>query len=431
MYKSVWLLKIIMKVLMLGWEFPPFFAGGVGIVCYELTKALSKYDDVEVTYIMPYGPTRKEIKNGVKILFANKFENLKVNVKTVNTTMYCYDSEQTYSNRITEILQRDFEDSKVKSIKDIYGSNLLEEVYLYAQRVAKLCKDEDFDVIHAHDWTTIPAAILLKELTGKPVVLHVHITELNKTGGSGGNEDVFEIERFGFTHSDKLITVSHQIKDMLINHYGCDSSKIEVIHNGGVSDMQKALVSEKIHKFDKVVLYAGRVTLQKGPEYFLKAAKKVLEYEPDTKFVMIGSGDMLARMIELSAELGISKSVLFHGFYNRAEAEMFFSLADVFVMPSVLEPFGIVPLEAVAKGTPVVISKQSGISEVLENCFKVDFWDTDEMAHKILALVRYGPLHSHMRDLAYIEFDKFNWDIPAKKMVDIYRELSSKYLVGN
>lgn len=416
-----------MKILMLGWEFPPHFAGGVGIVCYELTKALlANYSDLKITYVMPYGVKSSEVRGGVNLKFANKFSNVSLNVKEVETMMYCYDSPQSYLQRFTDVLQKDFEDTGSKSVKEVYGGNLIEEVYLYAQRVLRLCRDDDFDVIHAHDWTTFPAAILLKQITGKPLILHVHITEFNKTGGLEGHGDVLKIERLGFEWADKIICVSNQIGDMVVEKYGAIRSKVIVVHNGSASDIKKSFAKRfKIGKDDKVVLYAGRMTLQKGPEYFLRAAKRVLEYEPHTKFVMIGTGDMLTRMIELSAELGISKSVLFHGFYSREEADIFFSMADVFVMPSVLEPFGIVPLEAMAKGTPTIISKQSGIAEILQNTFKVDFWDIDEMAHKILALIKYEHLHSHMVNLGFDEFDSFDWGSRAKKVMDVYCEVNN------
>lgn len=408
-----------MKVLMLGWEFPPYFAGGVGIVCYELVKSLAKYENIEVTYVMPYGPDKKPVSENAQIRSAATQKNLKLKLHTIPTTLYAYDSIETYHKRFEKILSNTSNPNK--SLKEIYGANLIDEVYLYAERVANMFAEEDFDVIHAHDWTTIPAAILLKKITGKPFILHVHITELDKTGGNGGHYKVFEIENEGFRNADKIISISNYIKNRLIHNYYVDEKKIEVIHNGGISDLVPSL--EKYNAFsknDKIVLFAGRMTLQKGPEYFIRAAKKVIEYEPDTKFIVAGSGDMLSQMIELSANLGIGKNILFHGFYNRADAEKLFAIADVFVMPSVSEPFGIVPLEAIAKGTPTIISKQSGISEVLENTFKVDFWDTDEIAHKIITLLRYPHLHQHMRELAHREFQRFNWDTPTEKIVNVY-----------
>jgi glycogen(starch) synthase len=421
-----------MKVLMLGWEFPPFFAGGVGIVCYELTKSLSNFSDIDIEYVMAYGPEENKISNNLNVSSANKVFKSKKNISITKfqSMLYAYDSPSEYLNRFSKILENQCGTSELKSIKDIYGANLINEVYMYAQRVVMHYEDSNFDVIHAHDWTTIPAAIALKEKTGKPVIYHVHITELDKTGGNGGHPEVFKIEKEGFEICDKLVCVSNFVRNRLINDYGVDGSKIEVIHNGGISDLEHNLYSDSdlfIHnddvKRDKIVLFAGRMTLQKGPEYFLKSAKKVLEYEPDTKFVLIGSGDMFSQIIELSLELDISKSIFFHGSYTRDEASEFFSRADVFVMPSVSEPFGIVPIEAVVKGTPTIISRQSGISEVLNNCFKVDFWDVDEMAHKILALLRYDNLHLHMKELAFSELSNFDWKIPAEKFHNLYMRL--------
>lgn len=417
---------------MLGWEFPPFFAGGVGIVCYELTKSLSNFSDIDIEYVMAYGPEENKISNNLNVSSANKVFKSKKNISITKfqSMLYAYDSPSEYLNRFSKILENQCGTSELKSIKDIYGANLINEVYMYAQRVVMHYEDSNFDVIHAHDWTTIPAAIALKEKTGKPVIYHVHITELDKTGGNGGHPEVFKIEKEGFEICDKLVCVSNFVRNRLINDYGVDGSKIEVIHNGGISDLEHNLYSDSdlfIHnddvKRDKIVLFAGRMTLQKGPEYFLKSAKKVLEYEPDTKFVLIGSGDMFSQIIELSLELDISKSIFFHGSYTRDEASEFFSRADVFVMPSVSEPFGIVPIEAVVKGTPTIISRQSGISEVLNNCFKVDFWDVDEMAHKILALLRYDNLHLHMKELAFSELSNFDWKIPAEKFHNLYMRL--------
>lgn len=421
----------IMKVLMLGWEFPPFFAGGVGIVCYELTKALSNFSDVEIEYVMAYGPENKKVSENLNLSSANKklISKKNISISKFESMLYAYDGPSEYLKRFSKILEKQCGKSDFKSIKEIYGENLISEVYLYSQRVLAHYENSDFDIIHAHDWTTIPAALLLKEKTGKPIIYHVHITELDKTGGAGGHPEVFKIEKEGFDKCDKLVCVSNFVRGRLINDYGVDSSKIEVIHNGGISDLEHNLDSSSdilTHgdvKKEKVVLFAGRMTLQKGPEYFLKSAKKVLEYEPDTKFVMIGSGDMLSQIIELAVELGISKNVYFHGSYSREEACEFFSRADVFIMPSVSEPFGIVPLEAVALGTPTIISRQSGISEVLNNCFKVDFWDVDEMAHKVLSLLRYDNLHSHMRTLAFSEMSCFDWEIPANKFHDLYLRL--------
>lgn len=412
---------------MLGWEFPPQFAGGVGMVCHELAKEFSKHSEyVDIEYVMPYGPKSRNFSSNFKIVSAN---SVKVDIKSNNlnfinipTFLQTYDEEESYETRMNNYLQDKSFFSRDKTTKEIYGANILKEVELYAQRVAKLCKNLDFDVIHAHDWTTVYAALLLKKITGKPVIYHVHITEFDKTGGNKGSKEIFEIERKGFLESDILVAVSNFTKSRIINNYNISEDKIRVVHNGGISNMALSGNLE-LGKREKIVLFAGRMTLQKGPEYFIKAAKKVLDYDPDVKFILAGTGDLQSEMMELAAELGISKNLYFHGFYTREDANNFFALADIFVMPSVSEPFGIVPLEAIAKGTPVIISKQSGISEVLDNSFKVDFWDIDDIAHKILVLLKYPHLHNEMRVLARDEFNNFTWDKPVHKLIDIYNEV--------
>ncbi len=420
---------------MLGFEFPPFFAGGVGIVCYELTKALSKFKDIKIDYVMPYGPEEKIFSNNFKILSANskKLEvktsiETNLNIKKIPGTFYAYDGEYSYTKRMLEFsnkkILKNLFSSNEKSISEVYGGNLIEEVFLYALRVESLCSEDNFGIIHAHDWTTFPAAILLKKITGKPIIVHAHITEFDKSGGLSANQQVFEIEREGFMESDVIIAVSNFTKEKIVNHYGINPHKIIVVHNGGISDHEttcKNIINFK--NKEKIVLFAGRITMQKGPEFFIRAAKKVLEYEPKTKFIIAGEGDMLPKIKKLTKDLGISDCVDFHGFFSRDEAEFLFKTVDIFVMPSVSEPFGIVPLEAISKGTPVIISKQSGISEVLKNSLKVDFWDTDELANKIIALLRYEPLHKEISRKGYEEFTKFDWKKPAKKIVEIYNSL--------
>lgn len=420
-----------MKVLMLGWEFPPFFAGGVGMVCYELTKELSKRDNVEIEFIMPYGPKKKTITNNFLITGANysKFDKNKVKFTSVQSMIYSYDSWASYDQRIQDFKIKKtqnklFSTEEIETCvmpKKLYGENLFEEIWLFAQRVVDLCKDKDFDVIHAHDWTTIPAAIKLSEITGKKVIFHVHITELDKTGGNGGDNRVFEIENYGFEKADSLVCVSEFTKNRLINNYGVNSNKIRVVHNGGVSDMKAERVLKNLN--EKLVIFMGRLTTQKGIKFFIDAAKKVLEYEPNAKFVIAGTGDLYYPMIEYTKSLGIFDKFLFHGFYTRDDADYLFGNANVFVMPSVSEPFGIVPLEAISKGTPTIISKQSGISEVMDNCFKVDFWDIEEMANKIISILRYPALSNNLSKNCFEEYEKFSWKKPVNELIQIYGEL--------
>ena len=270
---------------------------------------------------------------------------------------------------------------------------------------------------------TILAGIAAKKVSKKPLVLHIHNTVYDRYLGEGGGFEK-EIEQKGINAADKIISISYKIEKTLKEKYGVPQEKIAIVHNGGITDSKKEFNQYNIcHKKNKYVLYAGRVVLQKGPEYFVRAAQKVLEFEPNTKFILAGDGHQLDELKELAHNLGIYDSIYFHGFYNREDAKKFFMQADIFVMPSPSEPFGLVPLEAIAKGTPVIISKQSGISEVLHNCFKIDFWDIDEMANKIIALLRYEPLHNHMRELSYKELDNFHWSKPAQKILDVYKSV--------
>ena len=417
---------INLKVLMLGWEFPPYFAGGAGMVCYELTKAMAQRDDISITYVMPFGPEEVNQNSHVRLLIAsNLISCSQIKIHQINTLFKAYDSIESYSKRLEDIkhLLKQKNPSGKGFMKKLYGDNLLEEVYMFAEKVKLIGLKEDFDVIHAHDWTTFPAAIALKKATGKPFIAHVHITEFDKSGGLGANPEIYKVEKDGMDQADLIITVSEFMKNNISQRYFINPDKIKVVHNGRVTmNKPKRKVFRKKDE-DKLVLFAGRVTLQKGPEFFLDAAKKVLEKEDKVKFVMAGSGDMLNRMINKSAEMGMADKFLFTGFYTRPQAEELFSMVDVFVMPSVSEPFGIVPLEAMYKGTPTIISKQSGCSEVLRNTLKVDFWDIDEMANQIISVIRHAPLKETMSENGLVEMDKMGWELPAQKCVDAYSQV--------
>ncbi len=408
-----------MKVLMLGWEFPPLFAGGLGMVCYELTKALSK-KGIEITYLMAYSMGRNP-HNFLKIIFASSFGiDKKVTLKTIPTLAGAYMSPEEYKE-IYEDFNINFGQDGGR--KNLYGKDLFREIFLYAERAKKIARYLDFDVIHAHDWMTFPAAIAIAKITNKPFIAHVHNTIFDRYLGNASDLER-DIEISGLKEADKVIAISNLVRNRIVYNYGIDPSKIVVIHNGANEMSGDGNYDHLLKKDNKIVLFAGRVTAQKGPEYFLMAAKKVIEYEKNVKFLVAGGGDMLNRMIELAAHLGISKDVIFHGgFFTREEAEIYYSIADVFVMPSVSEPFGIVPLEAIVKGTPTIISKQSGISEVLQNTFKVDFWDTDKMAHLIISLLRYTPLHEEIKERALQELYKFDWNVISNKVIEVYKEV--------
>ena len=406
---------------MLGWELPPFFAGGVGIVCNELAKALTQ-EGVEITFVMPSGPKGMNVPHIKKLLVANNLvADGKVKFHMVDSLLTAYQTHEQYAQEYQKLLSETGDSSG----KPLYGKNMMEEVYRFASKVALISQMEDFDIIHAHDWTTFPAGIAARNVTGKPLITHVHITEFDKTGGMHANPDIYRIEKEGMEHSNLVIAVSEFIRQRCINNYFIDPRKIRVVHNAATSMNESVFYDGgRLKEKDKIVLFAGRITLQKGPDYFIEAARLVLEKDPDVTFIMAGSGDMLPKMIEKAAAMGISHKFIFPGFYNRDEAEKLFSMADVFVMPSVSEPFGVVPFEAQIKRTPTIISRQSGISEVLNHCLKVDFWDVRDLAAKMLALLRYPTLNRSMAENGYREAKGSNWEKPAKECITIYRELS-------
>ncbi|MFT5423597.1 MAG: glycosyltransferase involved in cell wall biosynthesis [Phycisphaerales bacterium] len=301
-----------------------------------------------------------------------------------------------------------------------YGQDLFGDAQRYAKLVCALALQNNFDVIHANDWLTYPAGLAVKALTGKPLVCHVHATEFDRSG-ENVNQQVYDIERAGMHGADRVIAVSRLTKSICVTRYGADENKVDVVYNGvEQDDLQSALTTDRIEREDKIVLFLGRITMQKGPEYFIQAAKRVLEKIENVKFVVAGSGDMAVRMIEDAAANGIGHKVLFTGFLRGRDVDRVFRMADCFVMPSVSEPFGIAPLEAMRNDTPVIVSKQSGVSEVLTHALKVDFWDTDEMANKIVAVLKYPPLSETLREHGAFELRGLTWDGAATKAVKVY-----------
>ncbi len=404
---------------MLGWEFPPYFAGGVGVVCHALTKALAKHH-VEITYVMPCGP-RDVHADHLRLLVAdNLILDGRVKLARIGSLIAPYGSWEDYG----EEYRRLFRETQGKTGK-LYGHNLLAEIHRFAEKLRLLVADLglEFDVIHAHDWTTFPAAMALHHATGKPLIVHVHITEWDKSGGHHADSRIYAIERAGMEDADMVIAVSNLIKQRCVNQYHIDPRKVRVVYNAvEFSHVPPVREQFSIKRHDKVVLFLGRVTLQKGPDYFIEAAKKVVDVDPNVKFILAGTGDMLPRMIERAAALGIGSKVIFPGFVSREQGDQLYRMADVFVMPSVSEPFGLVPLEAMYQGTPVIVSKQSGVSEVLRHALKVDFWDVDDIANKIIAALSYSTLHSELRHHGTVEVQGFSWDTVAGEVERLYRE---------
>ncbi len=417
-----------LKVLMLGWEYPPFIGGGLGIATRDLTKYLTK-KNVSITLILPYAP--KNFKSHIKIISAKNAYSLTLKeIKELikkNLIIHGYTSLEEYEKKIY-LIENEFknEDEKKKEvIKELYGKNLFEEVEKYSLSVEKIIEKLQFDIIHAHDWMTYKAAIKVKEKTGKKLVLHIHATEYDRTGGNNVNSYVYSIEKEGFEKADKIIAVSNYTKNIVVEKYHIDPNKIEVAHNG--IEREEAKIEEidigELKNKD-YLLFLGRITLQKGPEYFIEAAKKVLEVKKDAYFVFAGTGDKINEMIQKTLEYGIHKNFYFYNRQvNRNEVYTLFKNAKAYILSSVSEPFGITPLEAIAVKTPVIISKQSGVSEVLQNVLKVDFWDINKMAHYMANILKHEPLKETLAEHSHEELKRISWDKTAEKVKQVYEEL--------
>lgn len=442
-----------MKVFMLGWEFPPFISGGLGTACYGLTKAMSNLG-IQVTFALPK-PVEAgcEYSTHVKMLSPSSIvpepgieiplESIKTqeeyleNVKfhAIKSLLQPYSTPEEYEQYFEEIIRKkragvegvmsnSKEDYSVGEGASNYCGNMYNEIHRYAAAAVRLALREDFEVIHAHDWMTYPAGMAVASVTGKPLVIHVHSTEFDRSG-EHVNQEIYDIERKGMHAADKVITVSHLTRNIVLTRYGVVGDKVEVVYNGVERNGNNTppVSHVGIQSDEKIVLFLGRITMQKGPEYFLQAAKKVLSVMDNVKFVMAGSGDMMKRTIEMAAEIGIGHKVLFTGFLRGDDVQEVYKMADLYVMPSVSEPFGIAPLEALNHDVPVLISKQSGCAEVLTHVLKVDFWDTEEMANKIIAVLKYPPLQMTLREHGNFEVRKLKWSDAAEKCARIYADV--------
>lgn len=426
---------------MFGWEFPPHIAGGLGTACYGIVKGLA-YNGVETIFVMP-SASGDEDQSAARIISASDVavdvrQELsadfldKVRFVHIGSNMVPYCDPESFSNLVEEERRRQEKDFRIQfgqkyRFSGKYGANLMEEVARYAMvggTIALQHKDE-FDVIHAHDWLTYYAGTAAKQLTGKPLVIHVHATSFDR--GSADNIDtrVYDIERNGMLAADKVITVSDLTRNIVISKYGIDPSKVVTVHNAVDFSGRDDIVVERGIK-DKVVTFLGRITFQKGPEYFIEAAAKVLKRTNGVHFVMAGSGDMMNRAIRHVARLGISDRFHFTGFLRGTDVQKMFALSDVYVMPSVSEPFGISPLEAMRTGVPSVISKQSGAAEVLRYAFKVDFWDVDAMADKIYGLLQYPALARFAAREGFDEVNALKWNNATAKMKKIYESVVNR-----
>lgn len=427
-----------MRVLMFGWEFPPHIAGGLGTACYGIVKGLA-YNGVQTLFVMP-SASGDEDQSAARIISASDVpvESVgstvdefldKVKFVRIGSNMIPYVDPEEF-HEMVESERRLQSENLAKCIgtkfrfSGRYGSNLMEEVAHYAMvggTIAMEHKDE-FDIIHAHDWLTYLAGIAAKELTGKPLVVHVHATSFDRGTEDQIDSRVYDIEKRGMMAADKVIAVSDLTRNIVINKYGIDPEKVVTVHNAvDFSGRENVKVERGVR--DKVVTFLGRITFQKGPEYFIEAAAKVLKRTKGVRFVMAGSGDMMNRCIRYVARLGISDRFHFTGFLRGAEVQKMFAMSDVYIMPSVSEPFGISPLEAMRSNVPAIISNQSGAAEVLKYAFKVDFWDVDAMADDIYALLKYPALADFAAREGYEEVNRLKWNIATAKLKKIYESV--------
>lgn len=486
-----------MRILMLGWEFPPFIAGGLGTACNGLVRALDKLGH-EVLFVIPR-EADGNVTDKVRIMGPNAQRTAQPQSQQRPTAQTqqaaerpaghqeaASDSElgeipvsepgstQTFRNAtffsvpagrsspykaftpeeagsletlksgessgavpgsagVTNITPRQLRALAAAGVAplaegfdgqsgDHYGGDMVGDAARYARFVTNIAETEDFDVVHAHDWMTYAAGVAASAISGKPLVAHVHSTEFDRSGESV-NQAIYDLERLGMHHADRIIAVSKLTQSICVRRYGVDPSRIEVVYNGVDDEKMQPGPGQRIASSDKIVLFLGRITMQKGPEYFVRAAKRVLDKYEDVKFVVAGSGDMARRMIEEAAHLGIGHKVLFTGFLRGKDVDRVFQMADCYVMPSVSEPFGIAPLEAMKNDVPVIISKQSGVSEVLTHALKVDFWDVDEMANKIVAVLRYPPLSQTLRQHGPMELRGLTWEGAAQRTASVYEEV--------
>ncbi len=398
------------RVLMLGWEFPPHKTGGLGTACYGLTKGLAQ-QGVHVTFVMPVAPEGAQAEF-VKLIGANHAAK-PMKIIEVPSLLAPYNTEEDYAADYAPL-----------NAKGLYGKSIYAEAKRFAKIAKAIAHKEKHDVIHAHDWMTYEAGIEARKTSGKPLVVHIHATEFDRTGGNP-NPYIMRWEYQGLKAADVIIANSNFTKNNVLQHYKIPEHKIRVVHWGIEEDHPHYRLDyhSALNKGRKIVLFLGRVTLQKGPDYFVEVAKKVLSFEPNTLFVIAGDGDMLPKVIHRAHDLGISDKVIFTGFLQGEDVHKAFQMADIYVMPSVSEPFGLVALESLKNNTPTIISKQSGVSEVLRHCLKVDFWDVDRMTDVIVNILRHPELHEELRENGHEEVQKFNLDEPARKVHDIYNEV--------
>jgi glycogen(starch) synthase len=425
-----------LRVLKLGWEFPPLINGGLGIACLGLSRALAKQVDLKV--VVPRAASDTSFDDFALTGLNNlRVEDLQTvegkyryesfsKVQRVPIQLDPYDDgETTWETmehlpgaevRFSQTTRHQLEQFKMG---ELYGRDLGSKVIEFSKIAAKLALQDQFDVIHAHDWMTFLAGVEVKKATGKPLVVHVHASQYDRAGADARGW-IYDIEKYGMEEADRVIPVSEYTGRVVTGHYGIDPGKVRPVHNG--ADPVDVFSTRK--KFpEKLVLFLGRLTAQKGPEFFLEIAAKVLAVNPEARFVVAGTGEKLRPLIETGAFHGLGSHFHFTGFLNKEKVNELLSMTDVYCMPSVSEPFGLSALEAAQFGIPAVISKQSGVAEVLKGALKADFWDVDLMAKHINDLLTDEDLHAQVVEQAKLDIAASTWDAAAHKVVSVYHEL--------
>lgn len=412
---------------MFGWELPPYNSGGLGTACQGLTKALAGLD-LQIDFVLP-----KTFEDSV-------YPWMSVIDASAHATTQMDDFCSKLAREFKCVLLNGYyipgNDEKLNPICRAcvkgYGNTPFSHVNFYTAQARTIAASRDFDVIHAHDWFTYPAAMEAKKVAHQrgdhvPMVLHVHATQVDRAGGNTDSDDIiYQIEKAGFDAADELIAVSSYTKRLIAKYYGIDPKKISVVHNG-IDHREPTIHScHPLSERNKLVLYLGRITLQKGPDYFIKVAKLVTDAVADVKFVMLGSGDMETRMMEEAADMGLTTKIIFNSFIKHSDMDRAYQMSDVFILPSVSEPFGITPLEAIQNGVPVVISNTSGVAEVVENVVKVDFWDVERTAREIIDLLNDPERAKNMSVRAKEEIKALTWEHAAQKTKKAYKKVLRK-----
>lgn len=438
-----------MRVLMFGWEFPPHISGGLGTACFGMTRALADRG-ADICFVLPRvnegGDSntflRMHSASGTMITETDDWRMAQagqeiwegsIRYLPVASPLTPYMTPEAYMHALNELSSKQGADSVsggrnergyTYNLQGGYGPDLMSEVYRYGRLAATIAMREDFDVIHAHDWMTYPAAMLAKAITGKPLVVHIHATEYDRSG-ENINEIVGGIERAGLHAADLVVAVSQLTRKTVIERYGVPPEKVKVVYNAVMRPEvpRHYSIPERL-KAEKRVLFLGRITFQKGPEYFIEAAKLVLEKIPNVRFFMAGSGDMLPQLVRRAGQLRIGSRFNFAGFLRGEQVDRMFALSDLYVMPSVSEPFGITPLEAMLYDVPVLVSKQSGVAEILKHALKADFWDVRDMADKICAVLTHPPLATDLVKNCREEMKNIRWGNAADQLLQLYSQIS-------